>query len=83
MGQWNSIASPLFRDMAENGESPQFSITLPTEAVEIIEQGLIPFGLYGKKRAAICRELILRMLTTTEVRANAQEGREKASKPKA
>jgi hypothetical protein len=45
--------------MAEEGESPQFSISLPTEAIEIIEKQLIPYGLFGKKRATICRNLIL------------------------
>jgi hypothetical protein len=45
--------------MAENGESPQISITLPDEAIEIIDKILIPYGLYGKKRASICRALIL------------------------
>jgi hypothetical protein len=66
--------------MAEKGESPQFSISLPVEALEMIEGGLIPYGLYGKRRATICRELILRMLTTAEVKGNAQEGREKAAR---
>jgi len=45
--------------MAEAGESPQFSISLPLEAIEIIEKRLVPYGLYGKKRATICRNLIL------------------------
>jgi hypothetical protein len=38
----------------EKGESPQFSISLPLEAIEIIEKRLKPYGLYGKKRATIC-----------------------------
>jgi hypothetical protein len=45
--------------MAEEDESPQFSISLPAEALEIIHKRLIPYGLYGKKRATICRALIL------------------------
>ncbi|WP_315836472.1 hypothetical protein [Bradyrhizobium prioriisuperbiae] len=45
--------------MNQEGESPQFSISLPNEAIEIIEKQLIPYGLYGKKRATICRNLIL------------------------
>jgi hypothetical protein len=48
--------------MAEEGESPQFSISLPQEAIEIIEKQLLPYGLYGKKRATICRNLILERL---------------------
>jgi len=43
-------------------ESKEFSITLPTEAIEMIEEDLIPYGLYGKKRGTICRNLILDML---------------------
>ena len=62
------------------GESPQFSISLPEEAVEMIENGLIPFGLYGKKRATICRALILDLLKSPTVQANIREGREKAAK---
>jgi hypothetical protein len=34
-------------------ETKQFSITLPIDAVEMIENGLIPFGLYGKKLATV------------------------------
>ena len=45
--------------MAEESESPQFSITLPAEAIEYIEKILVPYGHYGKKRATICRNLIL------------------------
>jgi hypothetical protein len=48
--------------MAEDGESPQFSISLPLEAIELIEKRLAPYGLYGKKRATICRNLILERL---------------------
>jgi hypothetical protein len=41
--------------MPEKGdlETKQFSITLPIDAVEMIENGLIPFGLYGKKLATV------------------------------
>jgi hypothetical protein len=60
--------------MPKTGESPQFSISLPTEAVEMIEQGLIPFGLYGKKRATICRALILDALKQPSVREQIREG---------
>ena len=48
--------------------SQQISISLPSEAIEMIEKGLIPFGLYGKKRATICKNLILDMLKRPEVR---------------
>jgi len=58
-------------------ESPQFSITLPLEAIEMIEEGLIPFGLYGKMRATICRALILDMLKQPAVREHIREGRAK------
>lgn len=65
--------------MAEktDGESNQFSISLPMEAIEEIEQGLIWFGLYGKKRATICRSLILDALKRPEVRGHILEGRAK------
>ena len=64
--------------MADPGESPQFSISLPVEAVEMIEKGLIPFGLYGKRRATICRNLILDMLKQPAVQEHIREGRAKA-----
>jgi hypothetical protein len=57
--QWKSIAIPLLRAMPEEGESPQFSISLPSEAIEYIEKILVPYGHYGKRRATICRNLIL------------------------
>jgi hypothetical protein len=60
------------------GESPQFSISLPLEAIEMIEAGLIPFGLYGKKRATICRALILDMLKQPAVQEHILAGRNKA-----
>ncbi len=64
----------------ESDESPQFSITLPLEAIEMIEKGLKPFGLYGKKRATICRSLICDMLKTSAVQDQIQKGRDKAAK---
>jgi hypothetical protein len=76
----NSIVYPMPKKKREPGESKEFSITLPIEAVEMIEEGLIPFGLYGKMRATICRRLILDVLTTTKVQQNIREGREKAAK---
>ena len=60
--------------MAEKEESEQFSITLPVEAIEMIEKGLFPFGLYGKKRATICSALILDVLQTAAVQANIEKG---------
>ena len=33
-----------------------------SECIEMIEEDLIPYGLYGKKRGTICRNLILDML---------------------
>lgn len=62
------------------GES--FSITLPTEAIEMIEKGLIPFGLYGKHKATICSALILDMLQTPAIQANVDAGLRKAAKAK-
>jgi hypothetical protein len=49
----------------------------------MIENGLIPFGLYGKKLATISAALILDMLKTPSVRAQIREGREKASRQNA
>jgi hypothetical protein len=63
--------------MPKNDESPQFSISLLVEAIEMIEGGLIPFGLYGKKRASVCRSLILDALKTPAVRDQVREGQEK------
>jgi hypothetical protein len=64
--------------MPKENESPQFSISLPLEAIEMIEEGLIPFSLYGKKRATICRALILDMLKQPAVQEHVREGRAKA-----
>ena len=61
-------------------EPKQFSITLPLDAVEMIENGLIPFGLYGKKLATISAALILDMFKTRDVRGQIREGREKAAR---
>jgi hypothetical protein len=63
-----------------DGEGIQITIRLPTDAVEMIEKGLIPFGLYGKRRATICANLILDMLKTQAVRDQIREGREKGSR---
>jgi hypothetical protein len=48
----------------------------------MIENGLIPFGLYGKKRATICRALILDMLKQPAVQEHVRVGREKANSQK-
>lgn len=64
--------------MAKSDESPQFSISLPTDAIDMIENGLKHFGLYGKKRATICRALILDALKRPDVQAQVKEGRRKA-----
>jgi len=61
-------------------KTEQISITLPSEALEMIDNGLISFGLYGKKRASICAALILDALKTPSVQANVAEGRAKATK---
>lgn len=65
----------------ESQESPQFSITLPLDALDMIENGLRHFGLYGKPRATICRALILDMLKTQTVQDQIQKGRDKAKRP--
>jgi len=67
----------------DEGPSKEFTISLPLEAIEEIENGLIPFAHYGKKRATICKTLILDMLKSTAVRGHIQEGRAKAPKKKA
>ena len=54
-------------------ESSQFSISLPNQAIEMIENGLIPSGLFGTKRAEVCRNLILDMLKKPEVREIVRE----------
>jgi hypothetical protein len=45
----------------EDKDTISFSVTLPVEAVEMLEN-LIPIGLYGKKRATIASQLILDQL---------------------
>jgi len=45
-----------------------FSITLPNEAIDMIENGLIPFGLYGKQRAVVAANLILDVLKRPDIR---------------
>jgi hypothetical protein len=52
------------------------------EGIEEIENGLIPFGIYGKKRATVCRQLILDMLKQPAVREHSREGRAKAAAAK-
>ncbi len=59
------------------GDSEQFSITLPLDAIEMVEDGLIPFGLYGKKRATVCSALILDMLKQPAVQDHIREGKAK------
>jgi hypothetical protein len=66
--------------MGKDEESSQISITLPVEAIEMIEEGLIPFGLYGKKRASVCAALILDALKSSAVQEQVRAGREKAGK---
>lgn len=58
--------------------SEQFSITLPAEAIEMIEHGLVPFGIYGKRRATIAAALILDALKRPDVQDNIREGRRKS-----
>jgi hypothetical protein len=66
--------------VAKENESDQFSITLPLEAIEMIEEGLIHFGLYGKRRATVCRALILDALKMPSVQEQVREGRAKRPK---
>lgn len=61
----------------DEGPSKEFTISLPLEAIEEIENALIPFAHYGKRRATICRTLILDMLKTPAVREHIREGRGK------
>jgi hypothetical protein len=67
--------------MADMGDldTKQLSITLPLDAVEMIDNGLIPFGLYGKKLATVCASLILDMLKTQAVQDQIRTGRSKGS----
>ena len=58
-------------------DSEQFSITLPRDAIEMVEDGLVPFGLYGKKRATVCSALILDMLKQPAVQEHIREGKDK------
>lgn len=51
----------VIRKMATARGNTQFSVTLPDEAIELLEK-LKPTGLYGTNRAEIARTLILDML---------------------
>ena len=64
----------------EDPETKQLSITLPIDAIEMIEKGLIPFGLYGKKVATVAANLILDALKNPAVRGHIREGRERGSR---
>jgi hypothetical protein len=54
--------------MAVAPGNSQFTITLPDEAIEMIEKGLIPFALFGKRRSVIASNLILDSLKRPEIR---------------
>lgn len=64
--------------MAVAAGNTQFSITLPDEAIEMIEKGLIPFGLYGKKRGVVAANLILDMLKLPSIRDVVREHMDKS-----
>lgn len=76
--QCKNIGIPM--DEQDEGPSKEFTISLPLEAIEEIENGLIPFAHYGKKRATICRALIMDALKRPEVREHIREGRAKKAK---
>jgi hypothetical protein len=82
MEQWNSIAIPLFRPWPRRAILTQNSFQLPYRSMrwKMIENGLIPFGLYGKRLATISAALILDMLKTPAVRSQIREGREKVTR---
>lgn len=63
------------------GKTEQFSITLPAEAIDMIEKGLIPFGIYAKKRGTVAAALILDMLKRPEVQDIIQRQMSAASTP--
>jgi hypothetical protein len=73
----NSIVSTM-ADKSDP-DTKQLSITLPLDAVEMIDNGLILFGLYGKRTATICASLILDMLKTQAVQDQIRTGRSKGS----
>jgi hypothetical protein len=74
----NSIVRAMAAD--DEGPSVQFSISLPLEAIDMIENGLKHFGLYGKKRATIAARLICDALKTQAVMEQVREGRTKGAK---
>jgi hypothetical protein len=55
----NYILRPRLKTMAR---TTQLSIRLPDKAIEMIEEDLIPTGLYGANRAEVCKSLILSRL---------------------
>jgi len=54
-------------------DTEQISITLPNEAIEMIEKGLVPFGLFGKKRGTVAAQLILDALKRPDIREIVRE----------
>lgn len=46
---------------AGNSNTEQFSVTLPTQAIGMLEQ-LVPLGLHGNSRGEVARTLILSRL---------------------
>lgn len=61
--------------MSDDKDTLALTVRIPPEADEMIVNGLIPFGLYGKNRATICRNLITNALATPEIQANIEKGR--------
>ena len=64
-------------------DTKEFTITLPNEAIEMIEKWLIPFGIYGKKRGTVCAALILDSLKRPDVREIVREYMAKSTTPPA
>jgi len=40
-------------------DTTQISLRLPNKAIEMIEEDLVPIGIYGTNRAEVCKALIL------------------------
>lgn len=57
----NIVEWPNMPRKAKDGPTMQFSVSLPLQALALLEQ-LIPLGLHGNSRAEVARALILHRL---------------------
>lgn len=64
--------------MAKKAETESFSITLPRRVIEMIDEGIVPSGLFGSSRASACSNLILDRLKQSDAREIVKENWKKS-----